>query len=177
MTQSSAHSLVARSLLIICLMTGLAIMTGCASHSPPPGSTPAVRQSSSPSMHVTPQAAAVIRTARVLKGTRYKWGGYSPDVGFDCSGLVWFVYHQHRVNLPRVSWQQFGAGHAIKYSAIQPGDLVFYKVDKSGKSLHVGIVTDRGTFIHAPSSGKKVMESSLYLPYWQKHYIGARRVL
>lgn len=100
-----------------------------------------------------------------------------PETGFDCSGLIWFVYRQNGINLPRVSWQQFGTGASIKRSEIRPGDLVFYDVKKSGKSLHVGIVTDRATFVHAPSSGKHVMESSLNSPYWAQHYLGARRVL
>ncbi|WP_229591500.1 C40 family peptidase [Pseudodesulfovibrio sediminis] len=160
-------------LLSCLLLAALASMVGCASHTAdiPPGATPAVRATPD-----TKQAAAIVRTASVLKGAPYKWGGYSPETGFDCSGLIWFVYHQHGINLPRMSWQQFGVGTAIHKSEIRPGDLVFYKVNKSGKTLHVGIVTDRGTFIHAPSSGKQVMESNLNLQYWKRHYIGARRV-
>ena len=111
-----------------------------------------------------------------MVGAPYKWGGYSPRTGFDCSGLVWFVYYQNGINLPRMASQQFGTGTPTDRSDMRPGDLVFYQVDKKGKSLHVGIVTDRGTFVHAPSSGKQVMESSLNTPYWFEHYLGARRV-
>ena len=124
-----------------------------------------------------PGAAKVIRLARSLIGTPYKWGGYSPRTGFDCSGFIWYVYHQNGVNLPRMSWQQLGAGSPVKRADIRPGDLVFHQVDKDGKSLHVGIVTERGTFVHAPSSGKRVMESSLNSPFWMEHYLSARRVL
>lgn len=162
---------------MVCLLVMLGLMVGCAAKSPappPPGAKPAKQQYS---IKVTPQAASVIRTARLMIGAPYKWGGESPRTGFDCSGLVWFAYHQNGINLPRISWQQFSVGTPIKRTRMQPGDLIFHKVDKSGKSLHVGIVTDRGTFVHAPSSGKRVMESSLNNTYWKEHFIGARRVL
>lgn len=161
-------------LLALCMAFTLVFMAGCATKSPAPAPPPAQRVKSQPA---SPKAAKVIRTANVLVGYPYKWGGYLPDTGFDCSGLIWFVYYQHGINLPRVSWQQFGAGNPIGRQDIRPGDLVFYKIDKNGKSLHVGIVTDRATFIHAPSSGKRVMESSLNSPYWYEHYLGARRIL
>lgn len=153
------------------LLGGTLLFGGCASHTPtqPP-----------PVVKSTPahgKRAAILRTARTLIGAPYKWGGYLPQTGFDCSGFIWFVYQQHGINLPRISWQQFAAGKAVSYDQLRPGDLLFYNVDKNGKSLHVAILTDRGTFIHAPSSGKRVMESSLNNTYWHKHYIGARRVL
>ncbi|WP_243544948.1 C40 family peptidase [Pseudodesulfovibrio tunisiensis] len=132
----------------------------------PPGARP---QSAS-------RRTAVVRTAHAQIGRPYVWGGHSPARGFDCSGLVWYVYRSHGVALPRISWQQFGAGRPVSRQSLQPGDLVFYKVVKSGKQLHVGIVTGRGTFIHSPSSGRHVMESSLANAYWRKHYIGARRI-
>lgn len=164
-------------LAALVLLTALFALGGCGTKSvPPPGahpSTPKVQTSS----RTSAKAQAVIRTARLLIGAPYKWGGTSPQKGFDCSGLVWFVYRQHGITLPRISWQQFGAGQSVRYSDLRPGDLVFFKIDKSGKSLHVGILTDRGTFVHAPSSGKRVMESSLNNTYWREHYIGARRVL
>jgi len=161
-------------LAAMCLLASFVMMGGCASKSPalPPGAKPVAR-----SQPVSGRATAVIRTARLMIGAPYKWGGKSPNTGFDCSGLVWFAYHQNGINLPRISWQQFGAGNPVKRSSLRPGDLIFHKVDKKGKSLHVGIVTDRGSFVHAPSSGKRVMESSLSNTYWEKHYIGARRVL
>jgi cell wall-associated NlpC family hydrolase len=160
-------------LLALCLALVLGVLAGCAAKTPsaPP---PAEQVRGRPA---SPKAAKVIRTARALVGYPYKWGGYLPDTGFDCSGFIWFVYHQNGVNLPRVSWQQFGAGSPVKRKDILPGDLIFFKIDKKGKSLHGGVVTDRGTFVHAPSSGKRVMESSLNSPYWYEHYLGARRVL
>lgn len=125
----------------------------------------------------SPRAAKVIRLARSLVGTPYKWGGISPATGFDCSGFIWYVYHRNGVDLPRISWRQLGTGTPVNRADIRPGDLVFHKVDKDGKSLHVGIVTDRGTFVHSPSSGRRVMESSLNSPFWMEHFLSARRVL
>jgi cell wall-associated NlpC family hydrolase len=160
-------------------LTACALMLcACAATAPapqPPMGPPAGAQVHG--MRATPKAAKVIRLARSLVGTPYKWGGYSPRTGFDCSGFIWYVYHQNGVNLPRMTGQQLGAGRAVKRADIRPGDLVFHQVDKDGKSLHVGIVTDRGTFVHSPSSGKRVMESSLNSPFWMEHYLSARRVL
>jgi len=164
-----------RYIMAALLFMGLLVAGGCASKSisPPPGAHAGKVKRT----FATGKSVSIIRTARTMIGAPYKWGGESPNTGFDCSGLVWFVYRQHGVGLPRVSWQQFGAGRPIKFSQLRPGDLIFHKVDKGSKSLHVGIVTDRGTFVHAPSSGKRVMESSLNNTYWREHYIGARRVL
>lgn len=163
-----------RSALAAALVAAVLLVAGgCASRTTPPDTIPVGVSPRS----ATAKAASVIRTARSLIGAPYKWGGDSPRTGFDCSGFIWFTYRQNGVPLPRVTWQQFGVGTAIRYSDIRPGDLIFHKVEKKGKSLHVGIVTDRGTFIHAPSSGKRVMESSLNNIFWREHYIGARRVL
>lgn len=118
----------------------------------------------------------IVATARTQYGVPYKWGGESPAEGFDCSGLTWWTYRQHGVALPRVSWQQYEAGYAVDRNRLAPGDLVFFRTG-TGRSLHVGIYTEHGTFIHAPSSGSRVREDSLADPYWRTRYIGARRVL
>jgi len=154
-------------------LLGALLLAGCATKSvPPSGATPAAAV-----RHPAPEkAVAVVRTARSLVGAPYAWGGSSPSTGFDCSGLVWYTYHQNGVTLPRVSWQQFGAGDPVASDDLLPGDLIFHRMKSKDKSLHVGIVTDRGTFIHAPSSGKRVMESILLDDFWRNHFIGARRV-
>jgi len=162
-------------IVFTCILLLSGLTAGCATKSPSP--PPLAERSSARAKPVSAKVSGVIRTARLMIGAPYKWGGKSPNTGFDCSGLVWFAYRQHGISIPRISWQQFGAGHPVRRSELRPGDLIFHKVDKSGKSLHVGLVTDRGTFVHAPSSGKHVMESSLSNSYWKKHYIGARRVI
>lgn len=124
----------------------------------------------------TAKASQIIRTARSVKGKRYKWGGETPAEGFDCSGLIFWVYRSHGIKVPRVSWQQYTAGTFVEKHDIRPGDIVFYKV-QTGKSIHVGIVTERSTFVHSPRSGKGVTESDMNNPFWLEHYVGARRVL
>lgn len=167
-----------RTPLLLATLALFTLTAGCSSKSaPPPHSERAPLPSKVKPMHASSKEASILRTARSLIGAPYKWGGDHPKKGFDCSGFTWFIYRQHGVNIPRVSWQQFGVGRTISYADLRPGDLMFYKIDKSGKSLHVGILTDRGTFIHAPSSGKSVMESSLNNTWWRDRYIGARRVL
>ncbi|ADU63939.1 MULTISPECIES: C40 family peptidase [Pseudodesulfovibrio] len=165
-----------RPAMLATILIAALILGGCATVSaPPPGAVPSATAPSH--QQATGKAAAVVRTARSLVGAPYAWGGYSPATGFDCSGLVWYTYHQNGVSLPRMSWQQFGAGSPVAADQLHPGDLIFHQVETKGKSLHVGIVTDRGTFVHAPSSGKPVMESALFDTFWGKHFIGARRVL
>ena len=115
----------------------------------------------------------LVRTARSQIGKPYRFGGCSPKKGFDCSGLVWWVHRRHGVMLPRSSRLQFKGGRRVRRKHLSPGDLLFFKTKKSVS--HVGIYTGRGTFIHAPSSGKSVRESRLNNPYWKKRYLGAKR--
>lgn len=153
------------------------LLAACAGTAPAPSPALPPAETSVRAAPVSPRAARVIRLARSLVGTPYKWGGLSPATGFDCSGLIWYVYHQNGVDLPRMSQQQLGTGAPVGRADIRPGDLVFHLADKDGKSLHVGIVTDRRTFVHAPGSGRRVMESSLDSPFWREHFLSARRVL
>jgi len=121
---------------------------------------------------------SVVKIARAQIGHPYKWGGSSPSDGFDCSGLVWWVYKKHGINVPRVSWQQQNAGKAVRRSEIQAGDIVFFKIPGQGKSLHTGIYSGNGySFIHSPKSGHAVREESMLKNYWRRYYIGARRVI
>lgn len=120
---------------------------------------------------------AVVAAARSLTGAKYKWGGESPQEGFDCSGLAWWAYRQVGVDLPRVSWEQYETGAPVGRRDLRPGDLVFYRLVSGRKNLHVGIVTEKGTFIHSPSEGGRVREEPMDAPYWRQRYLGARRYL
>jgi cell wall-associated NlpC family hydrolase len=112
----------------------------------------------------------VVGIAMQYLGTPYVWGGASPG-GFDCSGLVMYVYAQVGVSLPHSSYAQYGAGVPVSMSDLQPGDLVFFY----GLG-HVGIYVGGGNFIHAPHTGDVVKISSLSGSY-ASSFVGARRIL
>ncbi len=110
-------------------------------------------------------------------GVPYAWGGNSPDEGFDCSGLVRFVYATiAAIDLPRRARQQRPMGEPVKRQNLQPGDLVFFNTMRDPAS-HVGIYIGDGEFVHAPSRGAKVRVDKLSNSYWSKRYTGARRYL
>lgn len=119
-------------------------------------------------------AAAV--EALVTVGTPYRYGGTSPDTGFDCSGLVAHVYEQAwGLSLPRRTEEQRAIGHPIKLAELEPGDLVFYNTRRRPYS-HVGIYLGDGNFVHAPRRGQRVRVESINTRYWRKRFNGARRL-
>ena len=113
----------------------------------------------------------VVGIAMRYLGTQYVYGGASPS-GFDCSGLVMYVYAQVGVSLPHSSYAQYSAGVPVSRDQLQPGDLVFF--DGLG---HVGIYVGGGQFIHAPHTGDVVKISSLSESWYASTYVGARRIL
>lgn len=114
--------------------------------------------------------------ARSLIGIPYKYGGNSPDRGFDCSGFVDHVYrHTLGISLPRSSDKISQVGRPISTGELRPGDLVFFNTLRH-KFSHVGIYLGDDRFIHAPSSGGKVRTEDMRETYWKKRYNGARRI-
>jgi len=113
----------------------------------------------------------IINTATQYIGTPYRHGGTTPS-GFDCSGYVFFVYNKNGIQIPRSTAQQYTKGQKIPYRMAQPGDLLFFRINKNEIS-HVGIFVGNDTFVHAPSSGKHVRYDSIKNPYWQKRFYGA----
>lgn len=113
----------------------------------------------------------VVRTALAQRGVPYRWGGDSHR-GFDCSGLVRFVYARVGLVLPHSSYAQADAGRRVRRESLRAGDLVFF--DRDG---HVGIYVGRGRFVHAPHPGGHVEVSSLRAGWYAQRYVGARRVL
>ena len=108
-------------------------------------------------------------------GVTYVFGGTTPS-GLDCSGLVYIVYQELGVQLPRMSRDQFKVGEAVELEDLREGDLVFFDTTGQGVS-HVGIYLLDGDFINAASNPGKVLISNLSEPYWAKRYLGARRVI
>lgn len=119
------------------------------------------------------KAKQIIDTAKSFIGVPYKFGGTTPK-GFDCSGLVQYVFEKRKITLPRSADTQYKVGQSIAKKNLQQGDLVFFSTYEKGPS-HCGIYLEQGKFIHASSHG--VMISRLDESYWQTRYVGARRVL
>lgn len=108
-------------------------------------------------------------------GTPYRWGGTEPGRGVDCSGFTSGVYQDQGIIIPRTSRAQYAAGDEVSKSELQYGDLIFF--DTLGKGVsHVGIYTGRNSMVHA-SSTLGVTTASLGDDYWNRRYIGARRLI
>jgi murein DD-endopeptidase len=108
-------------------------------------------------------------------GRPYRYGGETP-AGFDCSGLVQYVYGQIGVKLPRTTREQHRYGRPIALARAEPGDLLFYSF--SGKGIdHVAIYLGDDQAVHAPVSGRAVIVASVHLEYWQRRFVDAVRVL
>jgi len=108
----------------------------------------------------------VVAYARHFLGVRYSWGGATPRSGFDCSGLVRFVYGHFSIPLPHSSYADLVRGRRVSRGRLRPGDLVFF----AGAS-HVGIYVGGGRFIDAPHTGAVVRISTMH----EYGYYGARR--
>jgi len=180
-TEAAGYTNAGRRYFLLTLLAALLLAAGgCASKSAPPVDRPAYdsgpKTVTSAKIITSSKGSKVVSTARSLIGTPYKWGGRSPRTGFDCSGFVGYVYNRFGVELPRTSSDMRSVGRSVDSANLRPGDIVIYNISKKGKSLHVGIATGNGTFVHAPSSGKGVCESSMSLDYWRDRFIGARRV-
>lgn len=118
----------------------------------------------------------VIQTAYSQIGTPYRYGGTSPDKGFDCSGFAQWVYGKHGVTLPRRSVEQRQVGRKVGKGQLKEADLIFFDVSGKG-SLHVGIYVGEKGFIHSPSSGGRVRRDNLDQRYWKKCFLEGRQLL
>jgi len=122
------------------------------------------------------RAREVLVNALSLTGVRYKYGGKSPESGFDCSGFVRYVYQQAgNLTLPHGARAISQLGKTIPKSELEPGDLVFFNTLRSTFS-HVGIYLGNNRFIHSPSSGGGVRVEDMQDSYWQKRFNGAQRI-
>lgn len=122
------------------------------------------------------RARELVMHTLALIGVNYKYGGGSPDSGFDCSGLVSHVFKEViGLTLPRNSQAMSRVGEKVDKTELQPGDLVFFNTRRRPFS-HVGIYIGEERFVHAPRRGRDVEVSSMHSRYWNKRYNGARRV-
>lgn len=120
----------------------------------------------------------IVNTARRYVGVPYVWGGESPQYGFDCSGLVQYVFSRVGVHISRTSYEQYHDVKRVSWSQLKPGDLLFFSTDGPGAS-HVAIYAgwDRATgyqvMIDAPMPGQRVRVQNLDTAFWHQHFYGA----
>lgn len=108
-------------------------------------------------------------------GKPYQWGGTGPD-SYDCSGLVYSLYGELGISLPRVARDQAKVGAYVSKEDLTYGDLVFFSRDGVNIS-HVGIYVGNGEFVHAPQTGDVVRKTTLLSGYYERTYNTARRVI
>ena len=118
---------------------------------------------------------AIARTALALRGVPYRLGG-TDTRGFDCSGLVQYVFARHGIGLPRVVRDQYGHGVPVRLDALEPGDLVFFETS-GGEVSHVAIAIGGDQFVHAPNARGSVRINRLTSGYWGERAVAARRMV
>ena len=158
----------------------IGVSAACASSGavpqPFPGTAPAPAASDTPTSPVTVafQPARVVETALTYRGAPYRSGGNDPK-GFDCSGLVQYVFAQHGVTLPRAVRDQLQLGQPVRLAGVQPGDLIFFAID-STEASHVGVAIGGDEFVHAPNTRGVVRVEKFSAPYWARRVVGVRRL-
>ncbi|HTA66039.1 MAG TPA: C40 family peptidase [Xanthomonadaceae bacterium] len=163
------------------ILAFLALLAGCTSHRTRPSPSEAGHRI--PPLVIVDVAASdpgransVLIRAIGLVGVPYRRGGNTPDTGFDCSGLVGFVFRDMgNLALPRTA-RDIAALPVprIRDNRLAPADLVFFG---DAHVNHVGIYVGQGRFVHAPNVGGTVRLDEINGYYWREHYLGARRVL
>ena len=161
------------SLPLVAATAALLVLSGCSTVRSP---------SSSSASHRAPvfspltdeQAHDIAIHALGLVGTPYRFGGNTPESGFDCSGLIGYVY-RNRVGAapPRTVAQLSGFGQAVPNDALRTGDLVVFGAGRT--ATHAGIYVGQGRFVHAPSSGGAVRLDTFHTGYWAKQNASFRR--
>lgn len=121
------------------------------------------------------ESQTVVDIARQYLGIPYRFGGETPEEGFDCSGLVQYVFARKGIRLTRLAHEQFMQGKQVSREALQPGDLVFFSISGQGVD-HVGIYAGDQLFIHAPRTGRVVSFARLDSAYFSSRFQGARRI-
>lgn len=158
-------------------LASLVFLTACSTQTTV--NEPMTAPRSTASAVFNPAADDVLFRAIGLVGTPYVWGGNTPSSGFDCSGLIGFVYNDAAgINLPRTTQQMAKMqGQHVPRNQLRSGDLVFFSTAGNGRVSHAGIYVGDGRFVHAPSSGGTVRLDSVDSTYWSKVYLQAKRVL
>ncbi len=140
-----------------------------------PGTT--TTTTGSTSSNYSSNGQSVADTARRHVGYRYVWAGASPATGFDCSGLVQYVYGLNGISLPHSSASQAYAGTPVSRSELRPGDLVVFQGTNGPGISHVAIYYGNGWMISASNPGTGVEMVQIDNGYWNYHWWGARRLV
>ncbi|AVJ25528.1 MULTISPECIES: C40 family peptidase [Pseudomonas] len=119
----------------------------------------------------------VIGRAHELIGTPYRWGGASVSKGFDCSGLLVYLFRSEAgINIPRTTTSMLTSkAKTVPRHHLKKGDAVFFKHNGGSRMNHVGIYIGNNRFIHSPRTGKSIRIDSLSNNYWGKSYFTAKR--
>ena len=133
------------------------------------------KQETSSNPPVSGKGSTVIETAKKYLGAKYVYGASGPN-SFDCSGFTSYVFKLHGVSLSRTAKGQYSNGTAVSRANLQPGDLVMFGPSASGIN-HVGIYIGGGKIIHAENPSSGVTIDTINSGYYNKNYVGARRVI
>lgn len=138
------------------------------------GSAPPARGPSTAHAPITSELGSDIAIhAMGLVGTPYRYGGNTPESGFDCSGLIGYVYKSRSGRTPpRTVAQLAGFGQSVGAGELRTGDLVIFGNDPA---WHAGIYVGEGRFVHAPSTGGTVRLDRLDNRYWARQPVRYRR--
>lgn len=160
------HTMIAATLMMASL-----VLSGCGSQ--------VSQQTTGVLSDYSTQANDVLFNALGLVGTPYRYGGNTPVSGFDCSGLISYVYRESAdLQLPRTVAEMNKLDVPnIEEDDLQSGDLVIFATGWGSRPSHAGIYVGEGRFVHAPSRGGAVRMDYLSDTYWQKSYLNAKRPL
>jgi len=143
-------------------------LTGCST------APPATRPDTLPARLTPEQSKEVTVYAIGLVGTPYRWGGNTPESGFDCSGLIAHVYQKSaKLRAPRTVAELKSWGTPMPLNEIRTGDLILFS--KGNESSHAGIYVGDGRFVHAPSTGGRVRLDRFSSGYWSNYKVAFNR--
>ena len=160
------------SLFLFFTLAGSTLATASEARKPYPWAVQTVHETSAPH-HVK----KVINRAHTLLGIPYLWGGMSLEKGFDCSGMLVYLFkNEANIHVPRTTAAMLSAKlQKIDRHNLKPGDAVFFRTQGGTRSNHVGLYIGDNRFIHAPRTGKTIRIDSMDNSYWKKNYTTARR--
>lgn len=165
-----------RTYAISATLVAAALLAACTTAPRYRGNTPDRSTVSIGEKTVTIDGNDVVKRAESYLGAPYRYGGLSSK-GLDCSGLVYQVFRQLGIALPRTSRAQSDFGASVSRARLRPGDLVFFATGHGGRISHVGIYAGGGEFIHASTRSRRVRFDRLDNRYFRNRFVTGRRVL